>query len=31
VARFHTIVTGLVDQADIDLAAGTVHLVKRRA
>ena len=31
VARFHTIVTGLVDRADIDLGAGTVHLVKRRA
>jgi hypothetical protein len=31
VARFHTIVTGLVDQADLDLEAGTVHLVKRRA
>lgn len=30
VARFHTIVTGLVDQADLDLGAGTVHLVKRR-
>ena len=31
VARFHTIVTGLVDRADIDLGAGTVHLLKRRA
>jgi hypothetical protein len=31
VARFHTIVTGLVDRAELDLGAGTVHLVKRRA
>lgn len=31
VARFHTIVTGLVDQADLDLEAGTVRLLKVRA
>ena len=31
IGRFHTIVTALVDQADLDLEAGTVHLVKTRA
>ena len=29
VGRFHTIVTGLVDQADLDLDTGTVQLVKQ--
>ena len=31
VARFHTLVTGLVDRADLDLHAGRVRLVKRHA
>jgi hypothetical protein len=29
ISRFHTIVTGLVDRADLDLDAGQVTLVKR--
>ena len=29
VSRFHTLVTGLVDLADLDLAAGQVRLSKR--
>ncbi len=29
VSRFHTLVTGLVDRADLDLDAGKVTLVKR--
>jgi hypothetical protein len=31
VGRFHTLVAALVDQADIDLEAGTVSLVKIHA
>jgi hypothetical protein len=31
VARFHTLVTGLVDEATLDLEAGRAHLVKRRS
>jgi len=29
--RFHTLVTALVDRADLDLERGTVRLVKRHA